>query len=70
MYTCERCGSGFSPIRIGVAASCPRCRARDGVTVPLTFTLFETASTEVASEVDHGAAEPSATPVEVEQKSE
>jgi uncharacterized OB-fold protein len=49
MYECERCGSRFSPIRVNAGADCPRCRARDGVTVPLTLTLFAAAS-KVASE--------------------
>lgn len=70
MLTCERCGAGFSPIRIGVAADCPRCRARDGVTVPLTLTLFDAPSKDVPSKVDRTIAEPPEPPLEVEQKSE
>jgi hypothetical protein len=41
MYRCDRCGSGFSPIRIGPAAECPRCEERDGIAAPLTLALFE-----------------------------
>jgi predicted nucleic acid-binding Zn-ribbon protein len=37
MFTCERCGSSFSPIRVSSRQNCPRCRARDRVSVPLTL---------------------------------
>jgi hypothetical protein len=71
MLTCERCGSSFSPIRVRAAADCPRCRARDGVCIPLTLTLFETRSAGLASTVDRGIADPPATPFErLEQESE
>lgn len=40
MFRCERCGSSFSPIRVSRPGSCPRCRARDGVSIPLTFAPF------------------------------
>ena len=40
MFRCERCGSGFSPIRVTTDHSCPRCRARDGVSAPLSFAPF------------------------------
>jgi hypothetical protein len=48
MYECERCGSRFSPIRVPAGADCPRCRARDGATVPLSLSLFAAASKAVA----------------------
>jgi hypothetical protein len=70
MLRCERCGSSFSPIRVGAAAHCPRCRARDGVSVPLTLSLFDAPSEDVASTVDRADTEPPATPLEVEQESE
>lgn len=35
MLSCERCGTSFSEMRSGRLASCPRCRVRDGVSVPL-----------------------------------
>ena len=41
MLNCERCGSSFSPIRAAILEYCPRCRARDGVAVPLIFSLFK-----------------------------
>lgn len=44
MFRCERCGSGFSPIRVRSEANCPRCRARDGVSVRLTFAPFDRAT--------------------------
>jgi len=40
MYTCERCGTSFGR-RAPVVESCPRCLARDGVRVVLTFKLFK-----------------------------
>jgi hypothetical protein len=56
MFRCERCGSEFSPIRMTAGAPCPRCRARDGVSVPLSFAPFSAN----APEADDGA--PSAEP--------
>ncbi len=35
MIYCERCGTGFSPIRAAVLAHCPRCRSSDDILVPL-----------------------------------
>lgn len=35
MVRCERCGTGFGPIQAAVLEFCPRCRARDHVSVPL-----------------------------------
>jgi hypothetical protein len=40
MYTCERCGTSFGR-QAPVVESCPRCLARDGVRVALTFKLFK-----------------------------
>lgn len=40
MYTCKRCGTSFGR-RAPVVESCPRCLARDGVRVVLTFKLFK-----------------------------
>ena len=42
MYTCERCGTSFGR-QTPVVESCPRCLARDGVRVALTFKLFKDA---------------------------
>jgi len=39
MYRCERCGSSFSPIRVSSRQTCPRCRARDRVSVPLVLEM-------------------------------
>jgi uncharacterized OB-fold protein len=35
MFKCERCGTGFGPIRAAVLEFCPRCKARDHVNVRL-----------------------------------
>lgn len=40
MYTCERCGTRFGR-QTPVVESCPRCLARDGVRIALTFKLFK-----------------------------
>jgi hypothetical protein len=40
MYTCERCGTSFGR-RTPVVESCPRCLAREGVRVALTFKIFK-----------------------------
>jgi uncharacterized OB-fold protein len=47
MFRCERCGSAFSPIRVPAGQTCPRCRAREGVSVPLTFTPYTEGDVEV-----------------------
>lgn len=47
MYTCERCGTSFGR-RAPVVESCPRCLARDGVRVALTFKLFKDVPREEA----------------------
>jgi hypothetical protein len=41
MFYCERCGTRFNAAAASSASNCPRCRARDGVSVPLSFRLFE-----------------------------
>jgi hypothetical protein len=38
-FRCERCKSRFSPIRVSFHQNCPRCRARDRVSIPLTLEL-------------------------------
>jgi hypothetical protein len=35
MYHCERCGIRFSSGALSGRRDCPRCKARDGVRVPL-----------------------------------
>jgi hypothetical protein len=39
MFRCENCGSGYSIRAASSWECCPRCLARDRVTVPLTFEL-------------------------------
>lgn len=39
MFRCESCGSGYSMRAASSWDCCPRCLARDKVTVPLTFEL-------------------------------
>lgn len=35
MFHCERCGTRFSSGALSGKRDCPRCKARDGVRVPL-----------------------------------
>ena len=44
MFRCERCGTGFGPIQAAVLEICPRCRARDQVSVPLIVTRVKDAA--------------------------
>lgn len=39
MFRCENCGSGYSTRAASSWKACPRCLARDKVSVPLTFEL-------------------------------
>ena len=39
MFRCEVCGSGYSMRAATSWECCPRCLARDNVTVPLNFEL-------------------------------
>ena len=48
MLSCERCGTSFSETRGGRLASCPRCRVRDRVNVPLTGRRVEGTVDETA----------------------
>jgi uncharacterized OB-fold protein len=64
MLACDRCGASFSPIRVGAAADCPRCRAREGVSVSLTLSLFDVSVENVASTVDGAGNESSSAEVE------
>lgn len=48
MYTCERCGTSFGR-QTPVVESCPRCLAREGVRVTLTFKLFRDVPREGAA---------------------
>jgi predicted nucleic acid-binding Zn-ribbon protein len=41
MFYCERCGTSFNAGAAATAMACPRCRAKDGVYSPLTFSLFD-----------------------------
>jgi hypothetical protein len=41
MFSCEKCGSSYSPIRAAGLENCPRCRIRDRIAVPLTFKAFQ-----------------------------
>jgi rRNA maturation protein Nop10 len=40
MFHCERCGSRYNAAYAVAIETCPRCQARDGTEVPLTFSPF------------------------------
>jgi hypothetical protein len=40
MFSCQRCGSTFSPAQARGLESCPGCLTRDAVSAPLTFHIF------------------------------
>ena len=60
MYRCERCGSSFSPFRVSSHQNCPRCRARERVSVPLVLEMSPFGGFKA------GDAEPDAEPKEGE----
>jgi predicted nucleic acid-binding Zn-ribbon protein len=39
MFRCDNCGSGYSTQAASSWHSCPRCMAKDGTYVPLSFEL-------------------------------
>jgi hypothetical protein len=56
MFRCKRCGSSFSPIRVS-GQSCPRCRARDRVSVPLILEMSPFGGFKVGSPKNTDAAD-------------
>lgn len=48
MFHCERCGIRFGTGALSGRRDCPRCKARDGVTVPLAWEPLLAARTEAA----------------------
>jgi hypothetical protein len=46
MFKCERCGSSYSASRAAAVENCPRCRARDRVSAPLRFKMFDLPGSE------------------------
>ncbi|MBS1889502.1 MAG: hypothetical protein JSU06_20195 [Actinobacteria bacterium] len=48
MFHCERCGIRFSTGALSGGTSCPRCKARDGVSVQLTWEPLLAARTAAA----------------------
>ena len=41
MFKCERCGSRYNAMHAAAIESCPRCRIRDGIDAPLSFSPLE-----------------------------
>jgi hypothetical protein len=39
MFRCDNCGSGYSVMAASAWHACPRCLAKEKVSVPLTFEL-------------------------------
>lgn len=49
MFHCSRCRTSFNPTVAASVGNCPRCSARDGVSAPLHFRLFEPSAVRAAS---------------------
>ena len=64
MLRCDRCESIWSPMRVSRSKICPRCRARDRVSIPLVFAPF----TAEPPEVDDATAGEQATLEEAEEE--
>ena len=53
MFRCGSCGSGYSVQAVATWESCPRCLAKERVSVPLTFELgWRQQADEVSDEGD------------------
>lgn len=63
MFRCERCGSGYSTRAASSWNACPRCLAREQISVPLTFELGwrRSAESEATPEDESERSPPDAT---------
>lgn len=48
MFFCERCESQFNATVAVASGDCPRCKEKEGASVPLRFRLFEPSAIRVA----------------------
>ncbi len=48
MFFCERCETQFNATVAAASGDCPRCKEKEGISVPLRFRLFEPSAIQVA----------------------
>jgi hypothetical protein len=48
MFFCERCETSYNATVAAASGDCPRCKGREGISVPLRFRLFERSALKVA----------------------
>jgi len=48
MFFCERCETRFNATVAAASGDCPRCKEKEGISVPLRFRLFEPSAIKVA----------------------
>jgi hypothetical protein len=48
MFFCERCETQFNATVAAASGDCPRCKEKEGISIPLRFRLFEPSAIRVA----------------------
>jgi hypothetical protein len=48
MFFCERCETSYNATVAAASGDCPRCKAKEGISIPLRFRLFEPSALKVA----------------------
>jgi hypothetical protein len=48
MFFCERCETQFNATVAAASGDCPRCKEKEGISIPLRFRLFEPSALQVA----------------------
>ena len=48
VFFCERCETQFNATVAAASGDCPRCKEKEGISVPLRFRLFEPSALKVA----------------------
>lgn len=48
MFYCERCQTRYNATVAAASGDCPRCKGKEGISVPLRFRLFEPSALKVA----------------------
>ena len=47
MFFCERCETRYNATVAAASGDCPRCREKEGISIPLRFRLFEPSAIRV-----------------------
>lgn len=48
MFFCERCETSYNATVAAASGDCPRCKEKEGISIPLRFRLFEPSALKVA----------------------